>query len=144
MKKYLICDLDGTLCDITHRRHFMEQPKKDWESFFKNIDKDKLNNAVHFLLSQLTETDIIFVTGRMEKYREVTEKWLKRYGYTQPLFMRKDGDYRQDYEVKEELYREIIHPLYGKPQFVLDDRDQVVNMWRSLDIDCFQVNYGSF
>ena len=30
-------------------------------------------------------------------------------------------------------------------EFVLDDRDQVVDMWRKeLNLKCFQVNYGNF
>ena len=30
------------------------------------------------------------------------------------------------------------------PILVVDDRDKVVKMWRSLQLPCFQVNEGSF
>ena len=33
-----ICDIDGTLMNIDHRRHFVEGDKKDWKSFEDNIN----------------------------------------------------------------------------------------------------------
>ena len=82
---------------------------------------------------------IILLSGRQEKDREVTEAWLEenRIPYN-VLFMRPTNDGRKDSIVKEEIYRREIEGHYNV-RFVLDDRQQVVDMWRSLGLKCFQV-----
>jgi hypothetical protein len=57
--------------------------------------------------------------------------------------MRKSGDYRKDYEVKKEIYETYIKDKFNV-LCVLDDRQSVVDMWRSLGLTCLQVNYGDF
>ena len=53
--KGVFFDLDGTLADIQHRRHFVESHKKDFASFEHplNIAKDKPNRALIELLNVL-------------------------------------------------------------------------------------------
>jgi hypothetical protein len=41
------------------------------------------------------------------------------------------------------LYDTFVKDNY-KVLLVLDDRDQVVRMWRELGLTCFQVDYGDF
>jgi hypothetical protein len=60
-----------------------------------------------------------------------------------PLFMRKQHDNRADWIVKKELFVDEISNIYDV-KFVLDDRQQVVDMWRSLGLTCFQVAEGNF
>lgn len=81
----------------------------------------------------------------MKKYRRVTEAWLNHNGITRykNLYMRKNGDKRKDYVVKKELYETHIKETY-EVLFVLEDRDQVVKMWRDLGLTCLQVAYGNF
>ncbi|MGH7203736.1 MAG: AAA family ATPase, partial [Candidatus Levyibacteriota bacterium] len=56
----------------------------------------------------------------------------------------KEKDFRKDAVVKKELYETHISGKY-EVLFVLDDRDQVVEMWRKdLGLPCFQVDYGNF
>jgi hypothetical protein len=58
--------------------------------------------------------------------------------------MRKAKDYRKDAIIKREIFDREISGKY-RIEFVLDDRDQVVDMWRKdLKLNCFQVNYGNF
>jgi hypothetical protein len=45
--------------------------------------------------------------------------------------------------VKLELFDEHIRDQYDV-QFVLDDRNQVVDMWRQLGLTCLQVGPGAF
>jgi hypothetical protein len=55
--------------------------------------------------------------------------------------MRKSGDNRPDYIIKEEMWKEANKNIL----FVLDDRRSVVNMWRrQLGIVCFAVADGDF
>jgi hypothetical protein len=44
---------------------------------------------------------------------------------------------------KEQLYRQHMEGKYNI-KFVLDDRQQVVDMWRGLGLTVFQVDEGDF
>jgi hypothetical protein len=57
--------------------------------------------------------------------------------------MRPENDMRKDSVVKSELFWEHVAPNYNV-QFVLDDRDQVVDFWRSIGLVCWQVAPGDF
>jgi hypothetical protein len=56
--------------------------------------------------------------------------------------MRKDGDFRADNVVKQEILD--AHIDKDRVLFVLDDRQQVVDMWRRNGLTCFQVAEGNF
>ena len=57
--------------------------------------------------------------------------------------MRKTGDNRKDAIVKREIYETHIKDKY-QVDYVLYDRNQVVEMWRSLGLTCLQVADGDF
>ena len=52
-----IFDIDGTLMDINHRRHFVEGETKDWKSFIANIKYDIPNPPVADVMRNLTNYD---------------------------------------------------------------------------------------
>lgn len=147
-RKAIVCDLDGTLCDIAHRKHLIEKAPKEWDLFHTRMVYDTPNHnvgvvvATHIALGYVP----IFVTGRFEKYRELTGQWLAKH-YEEflgvPLFMRADGDFRKDDVVKREIYQEKIEPHYSV-RLVLDDRNHVVDMWRDLGLECWQVANGAY
>ena len=58
--------------------------------------------------------------------------------------MRKDEDNRKDSIIKWELYEKHIKPMNVNILFILDDRNQVVEMWRSKGFTVFQVANGDF
>ena len=73
-----------------------------------------------------------------------TERWLERYGIDYKyIFMRAAGDSREDSIVKREIYEGRIAPKFNV-KYVLDDRNRVVAMWRSLGLTCLQVADGDF
>lgn len=143
----VIFDLDGTLADIRHRRKFLDGSKPDWKSFNEHILNDTPNLPIVGLYKTLWESrayEIIILTGRNEEFRAVTENWLATndipFG---DLIMRADNDYRVDHLIKEEMLRTLI--LEGKKiAFVVDDRQQVVDMWRRNGITCLQCDAGDF
>lgn len=93
-----------------------------------------------------TGMQIVFCSGRDESSRSATEDWLAAHVYrtpSEPLFMRAEGDRRRDSIVKRELFDANIRHEYDV-RYVLDDRNQVVEMWRSLGLTCFQVAEGDF
>jgi hypothetical protein len=57
--------------------------------------------------------------------------------------MRKQGDFRRDSIVKKEIYDNDIKGKFDV-EFVLDDRQQVVDMWREIGLKCLQVAPGNF
>jgi predicted kinase len=148
----IVVDLDGTLCDVEHRRHFVRRPqgeKKDWGSFFKGIPEDKPNQWCVELINKFSiGYQIVFATGRDENQKKATVEWIKQniglnldWGYK--LFMRHRNDSRQDSLVKEILLDFEILPRY-KPLFMVDDRKQVVDMWRRRGFVCLQCDEGDF
>lgn len=145
-KPAVIVDLDGTLCNNSHRQHHLEKKPKDWKAFFEGMDDDPHHDWCFFLIETICySAQIIYVTGREEIYRERTQFWLdsKLMGCGRPLFMRSAGDHRDDVVVKEELYRQHIEPHYDV-KFCLDDRPKVARMWRSIGLVCLQCNDKEF
>ncbi|MDX6187886.1 AAA family ATPase [Flavobacterium sp. Fl-318] len=137
LPKAIICDLDGTLALMNGRNPFDAS----------KCDEDELNNPVANVLRNYKKLGykILLVSGREDEYREPTLRFLAKHeiGYD-ALIMRKTKDYRKDSIIKTEIYNEFIKDNYFV-EFVLDDRNQVVDTWRNdLKLPCFQVYYGDF
>lgn len=144
----IICDLDGTLCNVDHRRHFLDETPPDWKSFNESCVTDKMNRWCAILLQRMRggfyPCQILLVSGRDEEYRPHTEEWLEQFDiWHNGLFMRKVGDDRPDEVIKEEIYRTHIQPHYDV-LFVVDDRKKVVDMWRRIGLVCLQCAEGNF
>lgn len=143
-KPVVICDLDGTLCDISHRLHFAQSEPKDWESFFAGISQDALRldvlNAVDEAQT-INQAELILVSARPETYRTETEEWLSKHQikYT-ALIMRPAQDKRPDTEIKEEMYNKYLKGLNIVKVF--DDRPRVIAMWREKGLDVEDVGNG--
>lgn len=145
-EKAIIVDLDGTLTDVEHRVHFVQLSVKNWKEFNDRMIHDPLNVWCYELIAAMKSRGykIIFVTGRGEDYRGHTEDWLKRHHVDYDLlYMRKVNDFREDDDVKEEIYRQKIESLY-QVLFVVDDRKSVVKRWREMDLICLQCEWGEF
>ena len=144
------CDLDGTLSDVSNRRHHVrvEKPSKpDWKAFFENMDKDPVNEWCRDILVTMHEKkDIVYATGRPEEYKEKTENWLISNGLrfeNSHLFMRNLRDYRKDDIVKEIILEFEVKTRYNV-LFAIDDRKQVVDMLRKHGITVLQCAEGDF
>lgn len=134
----VLVDLDGTLAlHSGHRNPY------DW----RRAHRDVPNAAVVAVVRALHRDGIavVYMTGRPEAARDITERWIERHvGVAGPLFLRADGDQRQDAIVKRELFDAHVADRYVVIA-VLDDRQQVVDMWRNeLGLACFQVAPGDF
>lgn len=87
---------------------------------------------------------IVYMSARDEQFRQQTLRWLRNIHAPEgPLFMRPDGDTRKDWVVKSELFEQFIRGRFNV-EFVLDDRNQVVDFWRRLGLTVFQVAPGDF
>lgn len=145
-EKAIIVDLDGTLCDVEHRVHHVQGPNKNWKAFNSLLVHDDLNHWCFELIHAMSTRGykVLFVTGRGEANRKPTEDWLKKHLVPyDDLFMRSVADFREDSDVKEEIYREMIEQEY-QVLFVVDDRKSVVDRWRELNLVCLQCAPGNF
>ena len=134
----VIVDIDGTVAVMNGRGPFD----------ISKVLTDVPNTPVAGLIKELHcfGKNIIFVSGRKDSCRSDTAHWLYRHlGFSDfTLLMRKSDDNRADNIVKQEIYDEHIRGKFFI-EFVLDDRNSVVDMWRkTLGLPCFQVNYGDF
>ena len=146
-KKIIIVDIDGTLSDPSHRLKFIEDAKKDWDSFYEAMDKDKPVAEICDMVYTLSKENIIVIsTGRPDNYKKLTEEWLHKQNIPyQQIFMRKAGDFRPDDVVKEELLREIKrYYLSHQIAYAIEDRTRVVQMYRKNGIICLQVKDGDY
>lgn len=130
-----LVDIDGTLALMGDRSPYA------WE----DVGVDTPNAPVVKIVNNLQSNHfIILLSGRDESCRLETVAWLDRYRIPyDELLMRPAGDNRKDAIVKQELFWEHVAHRYNVVG-VFDDRQQVVDMWRSLGLMCAQVAPGDF
>lgn len=132
----VIFDLDGTLAEITGRSPYDAS----------KCGQDLLRENVAWLVgaARAAGDAIIFVSGRSSAHRSETVAWLDRHlSFDYALLMRPEGDSRKDWIVKKEIFERDINPHFTV-RLVVDDRDQVVDMWRAIGLECWQVAPGNF
>lgn len=141
----VISDLDGTVSDAEHRVHLVRGHPKDYGEFFRRSVADAPVRPVITLLRALKAAghEIHFLTGRSEVVREGTLEWFRQHEVPcDRLVMRPEHDFTPD----DRLKRSWFETGYEQADvlLVLDDRDRVVKMWRSLGLTCLQVAEGAF
>ncbi len=132
-----IFDIDGTLAS-----HEGIRSPYEW----KRVGEDTLHRPVKTLLDLIHASgdEVLIVSGRDGECRPETEEWLTRHWILyRELFMRPAGDNRNDAIIKQEILHDQIAPHYNVLG-VFDDRDRVVEMWRSVGLLCCQVAPGDF
>lgn len=134
----IIVDVDGTLAiNDGHRGHYD----------FSGVGRDKPNQPIINLVGGLWnwgELEVLVFSGRDDSCVTATGVWLVKHGVPyDKLYMRKTGDKRKDAVVKREMYEEHVRGKYNI-LYVIDDRNQVVEMWRSLGLTVLQVAEGDF
>lgn len=131
----IIVDIDGTLAIRRDRGPY------DWSK----VGQDDVNDTIRKLLIRYRSIQqLILVSGRDECCRSETIDWLKRNNIAyDELFMRPEGNNEKDSIIKKRIYEDHIKGKFNV-DFVLDDRNQVVKMWRELGLTCLQVAEGDF
>jgi hypothetical protein len=141
----IIVNIDGTIADCRHRRHFVTDDKQDWNSFFNAMKKDLPIKPTAELVRRLNQHhDIYLVTARPESYRSMTNSWLVQYEIPfEYLFMReddykdKDGNQGKPWEYKEEVLRHLKRSG-TEILLAIDDKEECVGMWRRNGVLCLQ------
>lgn len=137
----ILVDMDGTMAKLNGRGPYDET----------RVHLDLPNEAVVRAVYEayLGGSRIIVMSGRTQGCMQETLEWIATHlsiPYDVPiegLHMRSVGDNRPDSIVKAELFDKYVRGKYNV-RYVLDDRDSVVALWRSMGLTCFQVDYGNF
>jgi len=85
---------------------------------------------------------VLILSGRSSVVREKTHTWLNDNGIKYDfLEMRKDGDNRPDQIIKYEMLNEfLLANRQFHVEFIVDDRQRVVDMWREKGFNVLQCN----
>ena len=147
--KWIVVDLDGTLCNCDHRVQHAQN--KDWDKFHDGIQLDEPHPDVLGFLKLIPEqTPVLVITGRNESQHIATVRWIDEHGLLEKIDaieMRPNGDWSRDAELK----LRIIDAFFGdrlnaleNVMFILEDRDSVVEAYRGAGFNCWQVRLGTY
>ncbi len=116
-----------------------------WDRFFDACDKDEpkwdvisLANAAYGNWYQ-----VVIVSGRSDAVKKKTIDWLEKHRILYDhLIMREEGNHEPDYKFKERILTKTLG--VDNVIYVVDDRQQVVDMWRKHGVTCLQCAPGDF
>ena len=139
----LICDMDGTLADVTSIRHHIVPPDpmpKGWYKDFDTFHSESVNMPViestkdQVLRAHMLGTKILIVTARRHMYRHHTAMFLALNSIpSDALYMRGNKDGRKDYEVKSDILWQIRKQGYNVIG-AIDDNPSIVRLWKEHNI----------
>ncbi|MGV9249863.1 phosphatase domain-containing protein [Streptomyces sp. NPDC003697] len=120
-----VFDLDNTLADTAHRQRFLERRPRDWDAFFAAAPADPpIPEGVRFARDNAEECEVVYLTGRPERYRRDTLDWLAAHGLPQGrVHMRRDHDRRPARRTKLETLRSLAR--HREIRVVVDDDELV-------------------
>lgn len=129
-----VIDIDGTIADIGPRLKAAGQEpargdKKEFQAWLdrlqnnESIAADKPIKGMLQLLHAIEGSmQLVYLTGRSDQYRAVTESWLDRHGFPAgPLLMRKGNDWRNASLYKEEMLKKLLKEHSPYTMLTIDD-----------------------
>lgn len=126
--------------------------KPDWNAFYEACHLDQPNTPVIRTFNQLYTigAELLIWSGREDSVRVKTVLWLSRHTgiqahmIEQMLKMRPAGDYTPDEQLKRKWLNTMDKSQRERLTAVFDDRQKVVDMYRSEAVAVFQVAPGDF
>lgn len=137
----VICDVDGTLCDVRSVRHYVERPegstgfKPDFNRFHsESIECPPHHDVVNLLdRARTAGYAVIIVTGREERWSFLTSTWLSDWSIKyDELLMRRTKDNSPDSVVKAAIERDIATRYNAR--LAIDDRRDIIAVWQGAGI----------
>jgi hypothetical protein len=121
-----VFDVDGVVADVRHRLHHLARRPSNWPAFFAGAGDDPpLHEGVELARRYAADHRLVWLTGRPESLRRVTQAWLDRHGLPKGrLVMRPSGDRRPARFWKAEQMSRIGR--WGPIDTVVDDDPAVV------------------
>lgn len=139
-KKCVVFDLDGTLCDVTHRLKYIQAFPKQRELFHSSCIDDGVNHRVFELYELFRKNgySMVLLTCRPKKYEHLTKEWLESNGVKYDMLISSDKKELTDAKAKRFYKENVIEPEY-EIAFAVDDRKSVIDMWREVGVTCLDV-----
>ena len=139
----VVFDLDGVLSDATRRQHYLEWPRRDWETFFEECGEDELIAEVARVLECLDhELRVVLLTARPIRVQRQTLGWLDRYDLRWDLLVMRDWG---DYMAAPSFKRLTVHELrdYGFDlRLAFEDDQRNVDMFHDEGVPCVYIHSG--
>jgi predicted kinase len=135
----VLVDIDGTVA-------LHEGVRGPYDTDLYHLDRPNQAIIDAVQMEAAYGAQILFCSGRSAEFRGVTYEWIDEHvlpNDTFELFMRPAGDTRNDAIIKLELFDQHIRDHYDVRR-VYDDRDRVVEAWRSIGLTVLQVAEGNF
>lgn len=148
VNKVWIFDIDNTLANVHHRWDHLKGEMKDWKSFFDKQHLDEpyqpVFDVLHAIASHRASDEIIIVTGRDERFREVSLEWLNRHIpwiSNDHLYMRPSNNRQDDNLLKVTIIKNWLqrHPNY-KVGGIFEDRHRIIDAFRNEGWYTFECN----
>ncbi len=129
-----IVDVDGTLANAAHRLHFIEQAEPNWAAFMepelvaKDTPQPHAREGLNYL--RANGYQLVFLTGRNQRHRHITEAWLNQYMDRQildePVYMRGDKENTHASVFKESQVLLFKNHYYQEKKFLFFEDDPFV------------------
>lgn len=136
----IVVDLDGTVAMKSDRSPY------DYSRVYEDSVVEDVMEVVQSVVNRPEKVDLVFLSGRNEDCREQTTKWIDdKLNLSVPydLHMRPSTEPNDpDFYVKDRLFEE--HLSHRRVYCILDDRRQVVQMWRTKGLTVFDVAGNKF
>jgi phosphoglycolate phosphatase-like HAD superfamily hydrolase len=118
---FAVFDIDGVLADVSHRLHHLQGRRKNWHGFFADAGDDPvLEEGRTRVRSAASDHAIVYLSGRPERMRRLTEQWLVRHALPAgALVLRPNRDRRPARRLKPVLVAQVR--LAGEVALVVDD-----------------------
>lgn len=144
MKWYILVDIDNTLSNAKHREDLIAE--HGWEAYHSASGHDEpIEDTVNLIQAlNMAGFTIICLTGRNERYRQLTAAWLLQHNVMMhDIWMRPDDDFRPSAEVKLALAREQFHnddaSIRNNVAFIIDDQEAVLQAFRGIGVNTLHV-----
>ena len=123
-----IFDIDGTIADVQHRLVHIKAAPRNWPMFFQDAVYDKPISWVIDVMRQFPHERIVMITGRSDIIATLTIDWLLKHDVPYgELRMRAQNNFKADQDLKPEMAKDY----WDRIAFIVEDRQSVVDMWRS-------------
>jgi HAD superfamily, subfamily IIIB (Acid phosphatase) len=139
---YIITDIDHTVSNSFWRDEMLNGSPINWDEYHSYSRQDKPFKKTVNLINSLSSTgyEIIGLTGRPEKFRQLTVNWLITYKIdVDELLMRPDDNFTKNMELKVMLLKKRFCDDFKKIHFIIDDNEEAAIAFFKLGITTLQI-----
>ena len=138
--KRIIFDLDGTIADSRHRAHLLRGAIKDWDEYHMQCSGDApITHIIAIANAMALYHDVMIMTGRSERAKRKTIKWLSDHGVIYKELLMRPADCEDDPVTLKSRWINELKPTPDNTVCAFDDDPIVVDLWHEIGIPCLQI-----